>query len=87
MVAKSYRLPVIDGVLNDIRDQGALRRESQAVKWRAKIVAAYEMPENVGKGVIKIEGVVVERLHVETTQKKLAQLTEASLGRNVGADF
>ena len=114
MVAKSYGLPVIDGVLNDIHDQETLSKECQAAKslgmsgktiihpnqreavntlfsptpaqlaWWEKIVAAYDMPENVDKGVIKVEGVMVERLHLETAQEKLAQFAEASLGKNAG---
>lgn len=38
----------------------------------AAIVAAFVEPDNVGKGVIAIDGKMVERLHLEMAQKVLA---------------
>lgn len=101
MVAKSYNLPVIDGVMNDFHDVDGLEKESRLAKgmgmagktiihpkqvdivntvfsptqqelaWWNKIVDAYQLPENINKGVINVDGVMVERLHLESAQKKL----------------
>jgi citrate lyase subunit beta/citryl-CoA lyase len=40
------------------------------------IVAAFEQPENAGKGAISLGGRMVERLHVEMARRVLA-LAEA----------
>jgi citrate lyase subunit beta/citryl-CoA lyase len=37
-----------------------------------KIVAAFESPENRGKGAIKLDGRMVERLHAESAKRTLA---------------
>lgn len=37
-----------------------------------KIVAAFALPENQGKGAIKVDGRMVERLHEEMAMKRLA---------------
>jgi citrate lyase subunit beta/citryl-CoA lyase len=41
------------------------------VETARKIVAAFELPENAGKGVIQLEGRMVERLHAEMAQRTL----------------
>ena len=38
-----------------------------------KIVAAFALPENAGKGVIALDGRMVERLHLAQAEKLLAQ--------------
>lgn len=38
----------------------------------ARIVAAFADPENAGKGVISLDGVMVERLHLEAARAMLA---------------
>lgn len=39
--------------------------------WAGKIVAAFDLPENVGKGVIKLDGKMVELLHLEQARRLL----------------
>lgn len=103
LVAKSFGVAVIDGVLNDIHDVEALRAESEVAKalgmngktilhpaqvetvnrcftpteeqlaWWRRIVEAYELPENAGKGVINLGGAMVERLHLEIAQRRLQE--------------
>lgn len=101
LVAKSFDIPVIDGVLNDIHDLDTLKTEAEIAKamgmsgktiihpaqvetvnlcfsptaeemenWK-RIVQAYAQPENAGKGVINLDGVMVERLHLEIAQRRL----------------
>ena len=41
-----------------------------------KIIAAFDAPENAGKGVIALDGRMVERLHAEGAQRVLS-LAEA----------
>lgn len=42
------------------------------VAWARVIVAAYQAPENLKAGVIKVEGKMVERLHLEQAHRTLA---------------
>lgn len=42
------------------------------VEWARKIVAAFDLPENKGKGVITVEGRMVELLHAEMGRRTLA---------------
>lgn len=42
------------------------------VVWARTVVAAYEQPENAGKGVIKVEGKMVERLHLTQARRLIA---------------
>ena len=44
----------------------------EEVAWARKIVAAFDLPENAGKGVIQIEGRMVERLHAEMARQVVA---------------
>ena len=37
-----------------------------------KMIAAFELPENRDKGVIQIDGRMVERLHAEMAQRTVA---------------
>jgi len=46
--------------------------KEQITEARA-IIAAFESAENQGKGVIMLEGAMVERLHLEQAQKVVAQ--------------
>ena len=45
---------------------------------------AFDLPENAGKGVIKVEGRMVERLHLDEALRILA-LAEAIAGREASA--
>lgn len=42
------------------------------VAWGRTVIAAFEQPENAGKGVIKVEGRMVERLHLEQARRLIA---------------
>ncbi len=50
--------------------------EKTAVEWARKIIAEFEKPENAAKGVVQVEGRMVERLHAEQAQRLVA-LAEA----------
>lgn len=42
------------------------------VAWARKIIAAFDQPENKGKGAISIEGQMVELLHLEIARRTVA---------------
>jgi citrate lyase subunit beta / citryl-CoA lyase len=42
------------------------------VAWARKIIAAFELPENANKGVIQVDGRMVERLHADMAQRTVA---------------
>ena len=42
------------------------------VAWARQILAAFELPENQGKGVINIDGKMVELLHAEMAKRTVA---------------
>jgi citrate lyase subunit beta/citryl-CoA lyase len=42
------------------------------VAWAKKIIAAFEQPENKGKGVITVDGRMVELLHAEMARRTVA---------------
>ncbi len=42
------------------------------VAWARKIVAAFELPEHKGKGVITVEGRMVELMHAEMARRTVA---------------
>jgi citrate lyase subunit beta/citryl-CoA lyase len=42
------------------------------VAWARKVIAAFEAPENAGKGVITMEGRMVELLHAEMARRTVA---------------
>lgn len=42
------------------------------VAWARTVVAAFDSPENAGKGVIKVEGRMVERLHLDEARRLIA---------------
>jgi citrate lyase subunit beta/citryl-CoA lyase len=42
------------------------------VAWARKVIAAFDMAENRGKGVITVEGRMVELLHAETARRTVA---------------
>jgi citrate lyase subunit beta/citryl-CoA lyase len=41
------------------------------IAWAARIAGVFDEPENVGKGVVMVEGRMVERLHAEMAQRLL----------------
>jgi len=42
------------------------------VAWARNVLAAFEQPENQRKGVIKIDGQMVELLHAEMAKRVVA---------------
>ncbi len=50
------------------------------VEWARKIIAAFERPENKGRGVINLEGRMVELLHAEMAKRTVA-ITDAIVAR------
>ncbi len=44
----------------------------EQIEWARKIIAAFENPENAGKGVITVEGRMVELLHAEMAKRTVA---------------
>ena len=42
------------------------------IAWSRKIIAAFALPENAGKGAISLDGRMVERLHAEIAQRTVA---------------
>jgi citrate lyase subunit beta/citryl-CoA lyase len=42
------------------------------VREAKKIIAAFELPENKDKGVVAIDGRMVERLHAEMARRTVA---------------
>lgn len=44
----------------------------EEVEWSAKVVEAFDSPENTDRGVIRVEGRMVERLHLAEARRILA---------------
>ncbi len=42
------------------------------ITWSRKIIAAFELPENKGKGVIQVDGRMVEILHADMARRTVA---------------
>ena len=42
------------------------------VEWARKIIASFEEPESAGKGVITVEGRMVEIMHAEMARRTVA---------------
>jgi len=42
------------------------------VAWARKIIASFELPENADKGVIQVDGRMVERLHADMARRTVA---------------
>ncbi|MBX9924905.1 MAG: CoA ester lyase [Hyphomicrobiaceae bacterium] len=63
---------------------------AEEVAWSGKIIAAFTQPENAKKGVITVEGRMVERLHLVMAKRTVAianavadmSLAEAAAGRS-----
>jgi citrate lyase subunit beta/citryl-CoA lyase len=45
---------------------------AEEVAWAKVVVAAFERPENAGKGVIAVDGKMAERLHEQSARRTLA---------------
>lgn len=53
------------------------------VAWARTIIAAFDLPENAGKGALQISGRMVERLHAEMGRRTVA-IAEAIAARTLG---
>jgi citrate lyase subunit beta / citryl-CoA lyase len=42
------------------------------VTWARKVIAAFDLPENASKGVIQVDGRMVERLHADMARRTVA---------------
>ena len=42
------------------------------VAWARKVIGAFELPENASKGVIQVDGRMVERLHADMARRTVA---------------
>jgi citrate lyase subunit beta/citryl-CoA lyase len=56
--------------------------ESDAIAWARTVVAAFEAPENAGKGVLKVDGRMVEGLH-RVQAERLIAVADAIAAREV----
>ncbi len=50
----------------------AFSPSAEEIKQARKIIAAFDLPENKGKGVVSIDGRMVERLHAEMARRTVA---------------
>lgn len=50
----------------------AFSPSGEEVRWAETILAAFDLPENAGKGAIRVEGRMVERLHLVAARRTLA---------------
>jgi citrate lyase subunit beta/citryl-CoA lyase len=50
----------------------AFSPSADEVAWARKIIGAFELPENTSKGVIQVDGRMVERLHADMAQRTVA---------------
>ena len=50
----------------------AFSPEPQAVAWARTVAQAFDLAENAGKGVLKLEGRMVERLHLAEARRLIA---------------
>ena len=50
----------------------AFAPEPEAVAWARTVAQAFDSPENSGKGVLKVEGRMVERLHLAEARRLIA---------------
>lgn len=60
----------------------AFAPDPQALDWARTVAKAFDLPENAGKGVVRIEGRMVERLHLDEALRTLA-LAQAIAEREV----
>jgi citrate lyase subunit beta/citryl-CoA lyase len=56
--------------------------EAGAVAWARTVAQAFDLAENAGKGVLKVEGRMVERLHLVEAQRLIA-VADAIAAREV----
>lgn len=102
LAARAYGIQILDGVYNDIKDEGGFRDICQQglemgfdgktlihpsqvapcndvfspteaqLEMASRIVAGFEEAQREGKGVVTVDGRMIENLHVEQARKQLA---------------
>jgi citrate lyase subunit beta/citryl-CoA lyase len=72
LAARVHGLDIVDGIYNDFNDEAGLRAEAEQGRDLGKILAAFDQPENEDKGVVQIDGRMVERLHLDEARRALA---------------
>jgi citrate lyase subunit beta/citryl-CoA lyase len=50
----------------------AFSPSAEEVAWARKMIAAFELPENKSKGVVSLDGRMVERLHADMARRTVA---------------
>ena len=50
----------------------AFHPDEAAIAWSRRIIEAFDMPENAAKGAIRVDGKMVERLHLQHAYRVLA---------------
>ena len=45
---------------------------AEELAWAGSVIAAFQLPENHGKGVIRVDGKMTELLHLEQAQRLVA---------------
>ena len=55
----------------------------EEISWAHKVIAAFEQPENAHKGVITVEGKMVERLHLVQARRTVAIANSIAAMRKV----
>ncbi|MGL6181643.1 MAG: HpcH/HpaI aldolase/citrate lyase family protein, partial [Aestuariivirga sp.] len=50
---------------------------AEEIAWSRRIIEAFQLPENASKGVITIDGKMVERLHLAMAER-VAAIAEAT---------
>jgi citrate lyase subunit beta/citryl-CoA lyase len=50
----------------------AFNPSADALDWARMIIAAFDLPENLDKGAIRVDGKMVERLHLSQARRELA---------------
>ncbi|MFM5923585.1 MAG: HpcH/HpaI aldolase/citrate lyase family protein [Novosphingobium sp.] len=54
--------------------------DAEEIAWAKAVAAAFALPENLGKGAIRVEGRMVELLHLDQAQRTLAIARTLGLG-------
>ena len=61
-------LPAFDGRMGF----GIFTPPAEEVAYARKVIAAFERPENASRGVIQLDGQMVERLHADMARRTIA---------------
>ncbi|WP_417277055.1 HpcH/HpaI aldolase/citrate lyase family protein [Castellaniella sp.] len=69
MQGKSVIHPAQISIVNQ-----CFRPSEHEINWWKRIVDVYALPENRDKGVLSVDGIMVERLHLEIAQESLRAL-------------